>query len=304
MGIGILFGGVVVLWAAFLLPWALRRYDEATGDRPIETFSERVRVLTRRGVPKDAAKEPLVAARSLRAPTPCAEPAEAALPPSRAAARAAARRRRRVLLVLLGATLVVVALAGPGLLPWWSVAVPAGLVAGWLVLCRVQVRSEDDASWRRRRRESPTRRREAAAPVRATDGDKARTWAGYGLGGAPAGDHPDEEPTVVITADGTAALVGGSGPHALDSQVEPVSDADLREATAVAVPVATNDGSSLWDPLPVTLPTYVSAPKAARSIRTIDLAAPATWTSGRVEGEQTRMPAAGVQAAERRAVGD
>ncbi|MDQ3629639.1 MAG: hypothetical protein M3419_12685 [Actinomycetota bacterium] len=282
MGIGIVFGGVVVLWAAFLLPWALRRYDEATRERPIETFSERLRVLTRRSRADD---EPLVSARSLLARTATAEPAVRR--PSRAAARVAARRRRRVLLTLVTATLVVVGLAAFSLVPWWSIAVPAGLVVGWLVLCRLQVRSEDDASWRRSRTE-----------------DKTRTWAGYGLGGAPGGDQPDEEPTVVLNDQGARAVLGASGPHARDPQAEPVSDADLVEGTAVAVPAAADGGSSLWNPLPVTLPTYVSAPKAARSIRTIDLAAPGTWTSGRVAGEQTSMPAAEVEPAQRHAVGD
>ncbi len=31
----------------------------------------------------------------------------------------------------------------------------------------------------------------------------------------------------------------------------------------------------------MTLPTYVSAPKAKRTVRTIDLGEPGTWTSGR-----------------------
>jgi len=37
----------------------------------------------------------------------------------------------------------------------------------------------------------------------------------------------------------------------------------------------------LWDPLPVTLPTYVSKPRANRSVRTIDLADPRVSSSGR-----------------------
>lgn len=40
----------------------------------------------------------------------------------------------------------------------------------------------------------------------------------------------------------------------------------------------------LWDPVPVTLPTYVSKPAAARrTVRTIDLGQPGAWTSGRTE---------------------
>jgi hypothetical protein len=43
------------------------------------------------------------------------------------------------------------------------------------------------------------------------------------------------------------------------------------------------DGT-LWDPLPVTLPTYVTKAAATRrTVRTIDLGEPGAWTSGRTE---------------------
>lgn len=41
----------------------------------------------------------------------------------------------------------------------------------------------------------------------------------------------------------------------------------------------------LWDPVPVTLPTYVSKPPARRAVRTIDLDATGVWTSGRTESD-------------------
>jgi len=51
------------------------------------------------------------------------------------------------------------------------------------------------------------------------------------------------------------------------------------DVSALAAPTA--DGASLWDPLPVTLPTYVSMPMASRTVRTIDLSAPDVSSSGR-----------------------
>lgn len=43
---------------------------------------------------------------------------------------------------------------------------------------------------------------------------------------------------------------------------------------------------SLWDPMPVTLPTYVTKPAAARrTVRTIDLDSTGVWTSGRTEAD-------------------
>ena len=44
------------------------------------------------------------------------------------------------------------------------------------------------------------------------------------------------------------------------------------------------------DPLPVTIPTYVTKPRAGRTVRTIDFAQPGAWTSGHVEGEDVELP--------------
>lgn len=45
---------------------------------------------------------------------------------------------------------------------------------------------------------------------------------------------------------------------------------------------------SLWDPLPVTLPTYVTKEPASRSVRTIDLDDSGVWTSGHTD-EASRL---------------
>jgi hypothetical protein len=62
-----------------------------------------------------------------------------------------------------------------------------------------------------------------------------------------------------------------------------VRDAETPEATT-EVPTPPRD-PKLWDPVPVTLPTYVSKPPARRSVRTIDLDATGVWTSGRTEAD-------------------
>jgi hypothetical protein len=49
-------------------------------------------------------------------------------------------------------------------------------------------------------------------------------------------------------------------------------------------PAETRD-PKLWDPVPVTLPTYVSKPPARRTVRTIDLDSTGVWTSGRTEAD-------------------
>jgi hypothetical protein len=50
------------------------------------------------------------------------------------------------------------------------------------------------------------------------------------------------------------------------------------------VPAAERDLDS-WDPVPVTLPTYVDKEAAARSVRTIDLDSTGVWSSGRNESD-------------------
>lgn len=67
----------------------------------------------------------------------------------------------------------------------------------------------------------------------------------------------------------------------IKADLPPVSQPDALEETG-SMPAITDP--SLWDPMPVTLPTYVGQPAAqARSVRTIDLDSTGVWTSGRTE---------------------
>lgn len=54
----------------------------------------------------------------------------------------------------------------------------------------------------------------------------------------------------------------------------------LEPERIMAVSLPTADGGSLWDPLPITLPTYVDKPIAARTIRKIELGEAGTWSAG------------------------
>ena len=52
------------------------------------------------------------------------------------------------------------------------------------------------------------------------------------------------------------------------------------------VPTVPVGDPELWDPLPMTLPTYVTKPAATRrGVRTIALDDAGVWTSGRTEGD-------------------
>jgi hypothetical protein len=61
----------------------------------------------------------------------------------------------------------------------------------------------------------------------------------------------------------------------------PLSDADTDTFAAVAG----DPDPDVWDPVPVTLPTYVGKPAAQRTVRTIDLDDTGVWTSGRREAD-------------------
>jgi hypothetical protein len=267
-----------VAWAVYLIPKALKHHDEVARTRSIDRFSTAMRVLARREpvsgrdarlvvAPARSVDNPRVLVPSATAPVEQDAPRPAAPRPSvqRAAARAAARRRRHILGFLLLADVVVAVLAGLAVVPWWAEAVPVGLTVLYLVLCRTQVRRERTAGWDLELadsldHEAPAPRVRRAARVEAQDGVRRTSVV------AEAADLDD-------TVDFAAPLVD-------------------------AVAVTTDDGGSLWDPLPMTLPTYVTKPKARRTVRTIDLNEPDTWTSGHSEQDSRLVAETAAQAAE------
>lgn len=290
---------LALAWAVYLIPKALKHHDELARTRSIDRFSTAMRVLARRepvnrrdtrlvvtpARPTEATR--MLVPSSAAVAEPADRPGTTSRPEPvrrnesrRAAARAAARRRRHILMFLVVATLVTVGVAAFNLAPWWSVAVPASLTVVYLYLCRRQVRRENLASWTHDVEPAVTSAESRVAPRRAV-----RVEAPYGT---PRGDRNDQgfeefspdEDTVTISA---AALTAAAAAASL-SEAE-VAAARAVEVETVAVAVPTTDGGSLWDPLPVTLPTYVNKPRAARTVRTIDLSEPGTWTSGRSEAD-------------------
>ena len=62
---------------------------------------------------------------------------------------------------------------------------------------------------------------------------------------------------------------------------------------------------SMWDMVPVTLPTYVSKPAAVRrSVQTIDLDSTGVWTSGRSDADSALARSAEEQAKAAKAASD
>lgn len=264
---GVIYGAIVVVWAAYLVPLALRRHDEATRSRSIARFSSAMRVLARRGATVSSAaagttrvvitprrQEPRVVA-----PHPVTEQRRPPVAPrsNRVAERAAAARRRRVLCVLAGVLALVTLAAVLGLVPLWSVALPLVTIAVFLGIARRAVRQANETFWAAAAAAPKTSRsvvvRRAATRVEASR-DVSTT----------SGAEGDDEPTITLSA--------------AERKLIAAKTAQEEHVTAVSLP--TSDGGSLWDPLPVTLPTYVSAPVVKRAFRTIDLSEPGLWSSG------------------------
>ena len=203
-----------------------------------------------------APKRPLAAAPGEQPERTAATPSR----PTRAAQQAAAARRRRVLGLLLLLTLGTGAASAFGLLPLWAAAVPFGLILLFLVIARRQVRRASEEYWA----EASDAERPPSNVVRR---EATRVEASHG---AVRTDEitDDEEPTVMLTSKQLAAAAAGHPPERV-----------------VAVSMGTADGGTLWDPLPVTLPTYVDKPTAKRSVRTIDLGSDGVFSAGHEMGQ-------------------
>lgn len=227
---------LAVGWAVYLIPKALKHQDEMALSRSVDSFSDSVRVLGRR---TSAVEPPAVAVEA-----PVEAPVEEVVPQtapvfrvSRAAARRAARRRRRVLAVLVVGLLATVVTSYLAYTPWWSTAIPGGLVVAFLVVARLTVRKQQV--------------RRAVVPAADVD-----------------------EPSVPLTETQLQPDLGREDTMGLS-----------RDQLAAAVAAPAMDEGGLWDPLPVTLPTYVNKARARRTVRTIELTQSGVTSSGHDESD-------------------
>jgi hypothetical protein len=283
---GIIFVVLALAWAVYLIPKALKHHDEVARTRSIDRFSTAMRVLARREpVNRRDARLVVSPARApgnprVLGPTTAEAPVSVVVKPAvsrariaarRTAARAAARRRRHILTGLLLVTAVVTVLSVLAVTPWWSVAVPGTLTVAYLVLCRTQVRREslhdvDLLDERPARDADPAVVPRRAVRVEVQDGTPRQAAA-------------IATEVTAIQSEGRAEVVAVDA-HGVADFDDTEDTVGIPVALLDAVAVATEDGGSLWDPLPVTLPTYVTKAKAKRTVRTIDLGEPGTWTSG------------------------
>lgn len=277
---GLIIAFVVALWAAYFVPLVLRRYDEAGKNSSLDLEGPLRRVVNpRRRAVQEEAPVSAVAPQNVQTQNQ---------PTQSRSSQVAAQRRRRTLLTLLGLLVVVSAVTAFGVIPVWAPAIPVALVAAWLVACRIQVRGELGLSRPRAEQsdedledEIPT---EIPAPRRDLFARFRRTAAKI----APQRGHAGEEEDTIIVSH-QFEDVDPHRPHVMEVAELP-ADA-LEERLEIAVPSMADNGHALWDPLPITLPTYVTKPRVGRTVRTIDFGSSDSWTSGHVEGEVTDLPA-------------
>ncbi|MCU8594947.1 gephyrin-like molybdotransferase receptor GlpR [Streptomyces sp. A13(2022)] len=208
--------------------------------------------------------------------------------PAAAAARARrtkvlARRRRTTVMLFLAFTLGSVVAAVGGLAFLWAPGVPAVLLSAYIAYLRAQERHRfafhmdrrqaEVAAQRLRSRDPRPRRRAPADPTAAV--------------GDPDAEEPDDGPEAEPDA-GLSALAADR--RALVEQTDHAEWVDQQRERR-----GRPQGDS-WDPVPVPLPTYVTAPVAPRATSDVDLAAPDAWSSARsspvVPGQDVAGPAA------------
>jgi hypothetical protein len=276
---GLIYATIVVLWAAVLVPMWLRRHDSVTEARSVDRFQGAMRTLSRR-VPAGDQREVLVPRRG----ETHAVPDNAFEPPTPASLAAA--RRRRVGLIMLGLAVVVGILGVLHVVPLWASLVPLVLLLAFVLRARVsarRVQSRELAARRARAAESRRLRHEQAARAMASD-DRAYVPA----------------PRVARTPAFVDPAVVGRSTEIRRAPVAPEHVAAEAEPAALAADPEFYDAiaARAWDPVPVPVPTYVSAPKAPRSVRIVDLTKPGAWTSGRLPNAPLPDDAEGLAAAE------
>ncbi|WP_405713535.1 MULTISPECIES: gephyrin-like molybdotransferase receptor GlpR [unclassified Streptomyces] len=179
-----------------------------------------------------------------------------------------ARRRRTTVVLFLAFTLGAVVAAVGGLHFLWAPAVPAVLLSTYIVHLRAQERRRFAFTMDRRRaevaaqhlRENRPRRHQpdTAAPAEPEEEPEARR---------PEVRRPEPEPAPAVSPQ-------EAGRRALVEQTDHAEWVDQQRERGRA------QGDS-WEPVPVPLPTYVTAPVAPRATGGVEVGNPETWSAAR-----------------------
>lgn len=244
-GAGLIYAAIAIMWAAVLIPMWLRNHESASESRSAERFGQAMRVLSRKE--QSAADDEADTRRVERAETRPVERPAAPMPAreARAPRRASRQRHQRTLVQRRARTLAV--MTGLTLL--------LGLVAAvtplpwWTpipvatLLVAFVVHLRIQALQTQNRRLGQARRSAEPVAVPAPEPPFERSASGF------------------VSGPSRAVVVETKGAHTAE---------------------VTFDAAQTWRPNELPLPTYVTAPKAIRPIKVIDLTTPGAWSSGRL----------------------
>ncbi|MER8005849.1 gephyrin-like molybdotransferase receptor GlpR [Streptomyces sp. NPDC094149] len=192
-----------------------------------------------------------------------------------------ARRRRTTVVLFIAFTLGAIVAAVGGLAFLWAPGVPAVLLSAYIAHLRSQERRRFAYQMDRRRAEAAAQRlRERARQPRRRMTTEVDT------------DEP-EEGSETETDPGLSALAADR--RALVEQTDHAEWVDQQRERQRRP----GHGDS-WDPVPVPLPTYVTAPVAPRATADVDLGAPDAWSSARSSSVAPEQEAQAGSRAERR----
>lgn len=204
-------------------------------------------------------------------------------------AKVLARRRRTTMVLFLFFSVGAVVAAVGGLAFLWAPAAPAALLSAYIAHLRTQERrrfhvtmdrrraEEAAVHLRKRRGRTRSRARAAVAPVAEPESTRLHTELVH-----PA-PHPAPRPAAQPSAPPAPERASAADRRALVEQTDHAEWVDQERGLVREQP----EGEG-WEPVPVPLPTYVSAPVASRTARGVDLDAPDAWSSAR----STTAPAA------------
>jgi hypothetical protein len=222
---GVIFAAIAVAWLAYLVPHFVRRPEDATeldDSDPADRFSDSMRIVRHGTAPLLDHDLEEIAAFEVSTP----QTRRAAVNDLRRLEQLAASRRRRALLGLTALLSAVIGFCAVQLIPWWSTAIPSGLLLIFVLVARISVRAMH------------TKLAARSRYIR----------------------HGNNESTIFLSLKDFPK--GGADSHSPSGKTD----------------VAAKPGP-LWDPIPITMPTYVSKPLAPRTVRTIDLSGPAVAIS-------------------------
>jgi hypothetical protein len=301
-GSGLIVVVIVAAWALFLVPqWLHRRASaaahladrvpQADGDdeTAVDDEAPAGRTFGRRQLARSRPRSPRRSRWRLRAPRrllgdrdrPRATPPdlahasrpdvpevtskETAVHPS--GQRSAAARRRRVVVGLASLTLLAVLVVAVGAVasvavPAGVVAVPGGLLVAYLVLLAVL-----------------------------RPGARVGTGHDRVVEVEPLPSIDDEAHETSTSGPGALVRAGDGAAHQGAERAPAATHAAAPHDTSSADPVS----PGTWTPVPLPTPTYVTAPRARRAVRTIDLSNPGSWTASpwTATAEAEAAPSAG-----------